>query len=99
MPDAEASSQLPWQGGQLVPFAQGGWRPFAPSATAYKEGEAAPVALDAAGLKRVREAFVVAAKRADRLGIDAIELHGAHGYLMHEFLSPISNKRTDAYGG
>ncbi len=57
------------------------------------------MALDDAGLKRIREAFVAAAKRADRLGIDALELHGAHGYLLHQFLSPLANKRTDQYGG
>ena len=65
----------------------------------HKEGETPPLALDAAGLARIREAFVAAAKRAERLGIDAIEVHGAHGYLLHQFLSPISNQRTDQYGG
>jgi len=95
----KASSHLPWEGGQLVPLSEGGWAPCAPSAAAYKDGEAPPVALDAAGLVRVREAFVAAAKRADRLGIDAIEVHAAHGYLLHAFLSPLSNLRTDAYGG
>jgi NADPH2 dehydrogenase len=65
----------------------------------HKEGELAPLALDAPGLARIRDAFVAAAKRAERLGIDAIELHSAHGYLLHQFLSPISNKRTDQYGG
>jgi len=64
-----------------------------------KEGEAPPIALDTLGLARVTEAFVAAARRADRLGIDALELHSAHGYLLHEFLSPIANKRTDQYGG
>ena len=64
-----------------------------------RRARAPPLALDAAGLKRVRDAFVAAAKRAERLGIDAIELHGAHGYLLHQFLSPISNQRTDQYGG
>jgi 2,4-dienoyl-CoA reductase-like NADH-dependent reductase (Old Yellow Enzyme family) len=95
----KASSQLPWEGGQLIPLAQGGWAPWAPSATAYKEGEEAPLALDAAGLARVRDAFATAAKRAARLGIDGIEVHGAHGYLLHEFLSPLSNHRQDSYGG
>jgi NADPH2 dehydrogenase len=65
----------------------------------HKEGELAPLAFDARGLARVREAFVAAARRAERLGIDALELHSAHGYLLHQFLSPISNRRTDAYGG
>ncbi|WP_027553435.1 NADH:flavin oxidoreductase/NADH oxidase [Bradyrhizobium sp. Cp5.3] len=95
----KASSARPWDGGQLIPQSQGGWQPVAPSAVPHKEGEAAPLALDAAGLKRIREAFVDSTKRAARLGIDAIELHGAHGYLLHQFLSPISNRRTDEYGG
>ena len=77
----------------------GGWQTVAPSAVPHKDGEAAPLALDAAGLARIRDAFVDSAKRAERLGIDALELHGAHGYLLHQFLSPISNKRTDEYGG
>jgi 2,4-dienoyl-CoA reductase-like NADH-dependent reductase (Old Yellow Enzyme family) len=95
----KGSSQRPWEGGQLIPLSQGGWQTVAPSAFAHKEGEAPPLALDAAGLLRIRDAFVAAAKRAERLGIDAIEVHGAHGYLLHQFLSPISNKRTDQYGG
>jgi NADPH2 dehydrogenase len=65
----------------------------------HKEGELPPLAFDTLGLKRVREAFVAAVKRADRLGLDALELHSAHGYLLHQFLSPIANKRTDQYGG
>jgi 2,4-dienoyl-CoA reductase-like NADH-dependent reductase (Old Yellow Enzyme family) len=95
----KGSSHTPWDGGQLIPMAQGGWQTVAPSAVPHKESEAPPTALDAAGLRRIRDAFVDAAKRADRLGIDAIEVHGAHGYLLHQFLSPISNKRTDEYGG
>jgi 2,4-dienoyl-CoA reductase-like NADH-dependent reductase (Old Yellow Enzyme family) len=95
----KGSSHVPWDGGQQIPLADGGWQTEAPSAVPHKEGEAAPRALDAPGLKRVREAFVAAAKRADRLGIDALEVHSAHGYLLHQFLSPIANKRTDQYGG
>ena len=95
----KASSQLPWHGGQLIPVDQGGWAPHAPSALAQKPGEALPIALDIPGLARVRDAFAATARRADRLGIDAFEIHSAHGYLLHEFLSPISNQRTDRYGG
>jgi 2,4-dienoyl-CoA reductase-like NADH-dependent reductase (Old Yellow Enzyme family) len=95
----KASSHVPWDGGQLIPLSEGGWQPEGPSDVPHKEGEASPRALDAAGLARVRDAFVAAAKRADRLGLDGLELHSAHGYLLHQFLSPIANKRTDQYGG
>ena len=95
----KASSHVPWQGGQLIAPEQGGWRPVAPSALPQLDGEAPPLALDEAGLQRIVAAFVDAALRAHRLGLDAIELHAAHGYLLHQFLSPISNVRSDAYGG
>jgi 2,4-dienoyl-CoA reductase-like NADH-dependent reductase (Old Yellow Enzyme family) len=95
----KASSQTPWSGGQQIRVADGGWQTSAPSAVAQKEGEELPAELDATGLRRIREAFVESAKRAERLGFDAFELHGAHGYLLHEFLSPISNRRIDEYGG
>jgi 2,4-dienoyl-CoA reductase-like NADH-dependent reductase (Old Yellow Enzyme family) len=95
----KGSSHVPWDGGQQIPLAEGGWQTVAPSAVPHKEGELPPLALDTPGLARVRDAFVAAAKRAERLGLDAIELHSAHGYLLHQFLSPISNKRTDQYGG
>ena len=95
----KASSRVPWEGGQQISVSDGGWLAHAPSAVPYKAGEAAPLALDAAGLDRVRQAFVDAARRANRLGMDAIEIHGAHGYLIHEFLSPLANQRTDQYGG
>ena len=95
----KASSQRPWEGGQQIPLTDGGWMSFGPSAVAHKDGELAPLALDDAGLRRVRDAFVASAQRALRLGIEAFELHAAHGYLLHQFLSPIANRRTDAYGG
>jgi 2,4-dienoyl-CoA reductase-like NADH-dependent reductase (Old Yellow Enzyme family) len=83
----------------LIPLARGGWTPVAPSAVPHAQDETAPAALDAAGLAAARDAFVAAAHRAERCGIDAIELHMAHGYLLHQFLSPIANRREDAYGG
>jgi 2,4-dienoyl-CoA reductase-like NADH-dependent reductase (Old Yellow Enzyme family) len=95
----KGSSARPWDGGKLVPPAQGGWTPVAPSAVPHAEGETPPAALDAAGLAAVRAAFVAATRRAATVGADAIELHMAHGYLLHEFLSPVANRRVDDYGG
>jgi len=95
----KGSSQVPWEGGQLISLAQGGWTPVAPSAIPHLATEAPPAAPDAAGLAQIKREFVDAARRASRIGIDALELHCAHGYLLHEFLSPISNRRDDAYGG
>ena len=95
----KASSDIPWEGGQQIPVSKGGWEAFAPSALPHKEGEVPPRALDAAGLDRIRKAFAAAARRAAALGLDAIEVHSAHGYLLHEFLSPLSNRREDDYGG
>ncbi|RYC31685.1 NADH:flavin oxidoreductase/NADH oxidase [Lichenibacterium minor] len=96
----KASSFAPWEGGhQIGPGEPRGWQTEAPSAIAHAEDEHAPVALDLDGIARVKRDFAEAAKRAARLGIEGIEIHGAHGYLVHEFLSPLANRRTDAYGG
>lgn len=96
----KASTHVPWQGGkQIAPNAVNGWQTVAPSALPFTPGSVAPLALDRDGIAKLIEAFVSAAKRAHHLGIDAIQLHGAHGYLLHQFLSPLSNQRDDDYGG
>jgi 2,4-dienoyl-CoA reductase-like NADH-dependent reductase (Old Yellow Enzyme family) len=96
----KASSAAPWEGGANIPPDQPrGWQTVAPSAVPHAEGESVPLALDSAGLQRIKQGFVDAALRAQALGLDAIELHGAHGYLLHQFLSPLANKREDEYGG
>ena len=95
----KASSKLPWQGGTALPPAEGGWQTVSSSAKAYGPGWHTPEALGDNSLQRVKKAFVDAAQRAERVGFDAIELHSAHGYLMHQFLTPVINERTDQYGG
>jgi 2,4-dienoyl-CoA reductase-like NADH-dependent reductase (Old Yellow Enzyme family) len=93
----KASSEVR-RGGQLIPLDRGGWRPVAPSALPITPEEALPEALDRDGMRRIREGFVHSTRRALRLGFDAIELHGAHGYLLHEFLSPIANRARTSTG-
>ena len=97
----KASTHRPWEhgGGAIAPDAPNGWQVVAPSALPYAEHDPLPEALDAAGIARVVQAFADAARRAARLGLDAIEVHAAHGYLLHQFLSPLSNRRDDRYGG
>ncbi|AGG33336.1 NADH:flavin oxidoreductase/NADH oxidase [beta proteobacterium CB] len=95
----KASSATPWAGGQLLSKEQGGWETLAPSAIPQLKDERLPHELSKAELAELISAFVVAAQRAERVGVDGIELHGAHGYLLHQFLSPIANQRSDEYGG
>lgn len=96
----KASTKVPWEGGaQIRPDEPRGWQTVAPSALSFREDGHPPAALDDAGLARVRDAFAQAATRAARIGFETVQLHAAHGYLLHEFLSPLSNRRTDAYGG
>ncbi len=95
----KASTKVPWQGGGQVPVGQGGWQALAPSAVPFAEADAMPQALDIDGMARICQAFASSAKRAAAIGLQAIEVHAAHGYLLHQFLSPLSNRRGDAYGG
>lgn len=96
----KASCEPPWRGGaSLKSPAEGGWGVVGPSAVAFQEGDPVPAALDEAGIDGVVAAFEAAADRALEAGFRVIELHAAHGYLLHEFLSPLSNHRTDSYGG
>ena len=96
----KASSEAPWRGGRQIPAGTPpGWTAVAPSALPHGANEEAPTVLDRQGLQHIRNDFVAAARRAQRLGIESLELHAAHGYLLHQFLSPLANQRTDEYGG
>lgn len=95
----KASSYSPWDGGKLIEPKAGGWDTIAPSAIPFSLSEPPPQEMNAADLERVCSAFVHSTQRAAALGFDAIELHAAHGYLLHQFLSPLSNRRGDRYGG
>lgn len=95
----KASTAAPWDGGDPVTPPNGGWTPIAPSAIPFSEQSPQPTMMDKNAIEQVQQAFVTAAKRAVACGFDVIEIHSAHGYLLHEFLSPLSNQRTDEYGG
>ncbi len=95
----KASSRRPWEGGALILANEGGWQTIAPSAVPHKPDEEAPQAMTKDDIARIKRDFINAAQRAARLGIDAVEIHIAHGYLLHQFLSPLANKRNDEYGG
>jgi 2,4-dienoyl-CoA reductase-like NADH-dependent reductase (Old Yellow Enzyme family) len=95
----KGSTHSPFEGGKPLGAGEGAWTTVAPSALPFGPGWHVPEALSSSGLADVKQQFVESAKRALRIGFDLIELHGAHGYLLHQFLSPISNQRTDGYGG
>ncbi|MEO0729900.1 MAG: NADH:flavin oxidoreductase/NADH oxidase [Pseudomonadota bacterium] len=95
----KASAAVPWRGGRALEAGDGAWQTVAPSAIPYGPGWHEPEAFGDNSLNRVRQAFVQATERALRLDLDALEIHSAHGYLLHQFLSPTSNHRTDQYGG
>jgi len=89
----------PWEGSGMIPESKGGWTPVAPGAIPFADGDPHPAALDESGIREIVKAFVAAARRACQAGFGVIEIHSAHGYLLHEFLSPLSNQLRDSYGG
>lgn len=96
----KASCQTPWNsGGKAIPLSEGGWQTVAPSAVPFDENDTIPKALTHTEIKALIASFVAAAQRALKAGFEVLEIHGAHGYLLHEFLSPLSNLRIDEYGG
>jgi 2,4-dienoyl-CoA reductase-like NADH-dependent reductase (Old Yellow Enzyme family) len=95
----KASTTAPWKGNDQIALNEGGWQTFAPSVIAYRDADNVPVALDKDGIEKVKTDFKNATKRAVAAGYDVIELHAAHGYLLHQFMSPLSNARNDEYGG
>ncbi|MGM3192027.1 NADH:flavin oxidoreductase/NADH oxidase [Dickeya dadantii subsp. dieffenbachiae] len=95
----KASTGAPWANRTFLPPEQGGWQTVAPSALPYHPDDIPPVAMSHDQIKNLIDAFAASARRADRLGFDLIEIHAAHGYLLHQFLSPLTNQRDDEYGG
>src|SRR5271157_3809219 len=95
----KASTRRPWEGGGSIPEPAGGWPTVAPSAVPFQPQDPAPAELSHSEMRSIVDAFVAAEQRALRAGFQVVEIHAAHGYLIHEFLSPLSNRRTDEYGG
>ncbi|PRA78293.1 oxidoreductase [Ochrobactrum sp. MYb29] len=96
----KASKDLPWKGGkQIMSDQPNGWQSYSSSCFPHNEGDMKPIALTKNDMNRIKKAFAEAANRADRIGFDGIEIHAAHGFLLHQFLSPLSNRRQDEYGG
>jgi 2,4-dienoyl-CoA reductase-like NADH-dependent reductase (Old Yellow Enzyme family) len=95
----KASTRPPFSGHGVMPPSEGGWQPVAPSPLPFQPGDDAPAALSTAEIRRIVDAFAAGARRALAAGFQLVEVHGAHGYLIHQFLSPLSNCRTDEYGG
>lgn len=95
----KGSTLRPWEGARAIPISEGGWKPVAPSAIPFADAYAVPEELNLDGIRDVVQAFADAARRACEAGFGVIEIHSAHGYLLHEFLSPLSNERFDSYGG
>lgn len=95
----KGSSRKPWRGGTQAPQSEGGWTTVAPSALPFDDSRPEPHALSVEEIAQITQDFADAARRADQAGFDAVEIHAAHGYLLHQFLSPLSNQREDAYGG
>ena len=95
----KASFDTPWNGSKQITEADGGWKTVAPSAIPHTDGNVAPEELSIEGIEKIKADFRSAAKRCIEAGYEVLELHAAHGYLLHQFLSPLSNQRTDEYGG
>lgn len=95
----KASCRVPWEGGAPIPAEQGGWQTLAPSPVPFRSGNPVPAELSTAQIRMIVQAFGAATRRALAAGFEVVEIHAAHGYLLHEFYSPLSNQRTDDYGG